>query len=481
MALKYYIKHYLKGLILIMKKTSKSLVKELLTIYWFLKALWYNIGSSYWFLPAAMVSSAVILSFLMIYIDANIIKTGWIESLGWLYSNKPEGARALLSTVAGSMITVAGVVFSITIVALTLASSQYGPRLIVNFVRDRGNQFVLGTFISTFVYCLLLLRTIRADEESSFVPHLSVSFAVVLAILSISVLIYFIHHVAISIQATSIITSVSNDLEKSIRSLFPDKIGLGRHELREWWRSTGDVPESFEENCKEIHIVKSGYIRSINNDGLLSITTGADIILKLLYTPGDFVVKGEVILEAWPKDKITDKVITDLLECFILGSRRTNEQDVEFAIDQLVEVAVRALSPGINDPFTAINCIDRLSLALSELAERILPGELRYDKDNNLRVIAKNLTFSDLLDASFNQIRQYGRDSASVTIRLMECLLIIANHIHREEDKDAIICQAEMIRRGSIDGLPEENDRHDLDMRYHNLCEVLGKKIPSKL
>lgn len=433
--------------------------------------------SSFWFIPALMVASSIILSFIMIYLDANIIKTNWIEKLGWIYENKPEGARSLLSTVAGSMITVAGVVFSITIVALTLASTQYGPRLLGNFMRDRGNQIVLGTFIATFTYCLLILRTIRGGEDSSFVPHLSVTVGVVFAILSISVLIYFIHHAATSIQASNVISRVSDNLARTIELTFPNKIGQGKTDLPDWWNAPNDLPSDFEENLHPVLAKNSGYLRVIDNIGILDLAVGEDLILKVENHPGDFIVKGSPIVRVWPASKGSSEIQSKINNTLLIGNKRTSEQDTEFAIDQLVEIAVRALSPGINDPFTAIMCIDHLSVALSKVVGRVAPSALRYDHNNQLRVIAKPKIFDDLLNSAFNQIRQYGRGSVSVTIRLLESLIVIASNTSRDKDKNAIRQHGEMIKRSSDESLPEQLDRKDVDQRYTQLMEILDGQI----
>ncbi|GJM15085.1 MAG: hypothetical protein DHS20C13_04120 [Thermodesulfobacteriota bacterium] len=412
----------------------------------------------------------------MIYLDANVIKVSWIESLGWIYENKPEGARALLSTVAGSMITVAGVVFSITIVALTLASTQYGPRLLGNFMRDKGNQVVLGTFIATFTYCLLILRTIRGGEDSSFVPHLSVTVGVVFAILSISVLIYFIHHAATSIQASNVISGVSRNLQRTIDFTFPERIGQAKTELPDWWNTPSELPVDYEDDLYSVTSPKSGYLRVIDNAGVLDIAIEKDLILRIENHPGNFIVKGSPIVTVWPGSKVDDEIQNNISSTLLIGNKRTSEQDTEFAIDQLVEIAVRALSPGINDPFTAIMCIDNLSVALSRVAGRSTPSAYRYDKNNNLRVLAKPKTFDDLLNSAFNQIRQYGRNSVSVTIRLLESLIVIASNTSRDKDKQAIGQHAEMIKRSSDESLPEQLDREDVDLRYMQLIAILDGK-----
>lgn len=422
-----------------------------------------------------MVIFSVFLSFTTIYIDYRVIKTEWIESFEWFTVNTPDGARALLSTVAGSMITVAGVVFSILIVALTLASSQFGPRLLENFMRDRGNQVVLGTFISTFVYCLLLLRTIRGGD-SSFIPQLSVTVALLLAIFSISVFIYFIDHAATSIRASNVINGAKSNLDKAIEDLFPEKIGHGRKDLGSWWISPEELPADFSEESRPVAAPSSGYVRVVDNHGLMDLSTSRNLILKIEHKPGDFVVEGRALVYVWPGEELDGDTKGDIEGSFILGTKRTSEQDAEYAIDQLVEIAVRALSPGINDPFTAIMCIDNLTSALCEVAGRSTPSAYRYDQQNQLRIIAKTTTFTNLLDASFNQIRQYGQSSAAVTIRLLESIAVIAGAVSGEIEKEALLRHAKMIRRGGYNGLPEELDRKDVEDRYVKVLELLGAK-----
>ncbi|MBC7706367.1 MAG: DUF2254 domain-containing protein, partial [Rhodoferax sp.] len=165
---------------------------------------WDRLRSSLWFVPATMAFLAVALAVAAVELD-KAVADDWLLSLGWSYSGGAEGASLVLGTVAGSMIAIAGAVFSMTLVALSLASSQLGPRLLRNFMRDTVNQVVLGTFVATFVYCLLVLRTIRRADEVAFVPHLSVTIGVLLAIVSVGVLIYFIHHISVSIQADQVV------------------------------------------------------------------------------------------------------------------------------------------------------------------------------------------------------------------------------------------------------------------------------------
>ena len=251
--------------------------------------LWDSLHSSYWFVPTLMAGLAIALAFAMLTLDQSG-KSGPIEKLAWIYAGGPDGARTLLSTIAGSMITVAGTAFSITIVALTLASSQFGPRLLRNFMRDTGNQVVLGTFIATFIYCLLVLRTVRGDDYNVFVPQISVTVGIVLAMTSIGVLIYFIHHASTSIQAWHVIGEVGSDLDKAIDRLFPQKIGYGGAGDKRRW--VEEIPVGFDREASPILATSSGYLQAIDDDKLMKIAKSKQLLVRIKHRPGKFVVKG---------------------------------------------------------------------------------------------------------------------------------------------------------------------------------------------
>ncbi len=434
-----------------------------------LSKLWYSLHSSYWFVPTLMAIVAIALSWAMLALDRSG-KSGPIESLGWIYTGGPDGARALLSAVAGSMITVAGTTFSITIVALQLASSQFGPRLLRNFMQDTGNQVVLGTFIATFLYCLLVLRTVRGDEYNVFVPQLSVTVGILLAIISIGVLIYFINHASTLIQASHIIGEVSADLDGAINRLFPEKLGYGRSQTE---RQVGEIPADFDSQAHSIKAADSGYLQEVDNKRLLKIAQSKKLLLRLNHHPGKFIVQGCELVLIWPGERVTKKLTQQINNAFILGRERTEQQDVEFPINQLVEIACRAISPGINDPFTAIRCIDQLSVGLSHLAEREFPSPYRYDDDHNLRVIVEPVTFAGLADAAFNQIRQYGSTDVAVIIRLFEAITAISEHTHRQKDRAVLLHHAQMIKHSGQEGATEENDQKAIAERYHRVLQAL--------
>ncbi len=429
-----------------------------------LSKLWESLHSSFWFVPTLMVVLAIGLSFLTIKIDQST-ETDIIGELGWAYSLGPSGSRAILSAIAGSMVSVATTAFSITIVALQLASSQFGPRLLRNFMQDTSNQVVLGTFISTFVYSLMVLRTINGVDENEFVPHIAVTCGIGLALASIGVLIYFIHHSAASIQVDNVISKVGSELDEVIDQLFPKQAGRGALKDRQE-ASTSDIPANFDRDACPIQAASSSYVQAVDTKQLMQIATEGNILLRLQQRPGDFVVKGSPLALVYPAESVRKKLVEQINDAFVLGSQRTDQQDVEFSINQLVEIAARALSPGINDPFTAVRCIDQLSAALCHLAQKEIPSAYRYDDEDKLRLIAEPVTFVDVIDAAFNQIRQYGQTSVAVTMRLLEAIAVIAPFTHTQADRAALLRHANMIERGSQEGIAEELDRNDVKERY---------------
>ncbi|PSB13596.1 DUF2254 domain-containing protein [filamentous cyanobacterium CCP2] len=431
--------------------------------------LWDSLHSSYWFIPMLMAIGAIVLAFVMVSLD-RVGKAGPIEQLGWVYAGGPDGARAVLSAVAGSMATVTATAFSITIVALQLAASNFGPRLLRNFMQDTGNQVVLGTFIATFIYCLLVLRSIHGEDYNLFVPQLAVTVGIGLAITSIGVLIYFIHHASTIIQASHVISSVSHDLEQAIDRLFPEEIG---HSTSESQRLIGEIPKLFAQEAVTIRAVDVGYLQVIDDNALMKLASQHDLLIRLQVRPGQFILTGNELLKVYPREQVDRSIANHLREAFILGKERTEQQDIEFPIDQLVEIALRAISPAVNDPFTAIRCIDRLSVGLSNLAQRQFPSPYRYDETHNLRVIAQPVTFERLMDQAFNPIRQYAQSDSAVTLQLLVAITRIADANRYATYQSVLRHHAEMILRGSRQGLSEEYDRKTIEMCHTKAIEAI--------
>lgn len=416
-----------------------------------------DIRYSYWFLPTVMAALSSGLAFLALEVDQ-----GWepqaVPGLGWLYSAGPEGARALLSTVASAMLGVAGVTFSVTIVALSVASQQYGPRLLVNFMRDRGNQFVLGAFIATFLYCVLVLRQVRFDQPGhpGFVPHLSVTLGVVLTVLSLGVLIYFIHHVARSIQVTEIIARIGHELDHTIDQLFPAPLGF---EANSPEAPVEDIEARFRsEECEEVAAMRTGYVHVIDQPRLLRLARRHDLLIRLRRRPGGWVIEGDILLDAWPREHTDHRLVGHLRQAVILGARRTTVQDIGFSIDQLAQLGARALSPSLNDPNTAQLCIDRLTASLGRLARREIPPRLHHDQDGVLRLVTPPTDWSEVFGQAIGPLRRYGAAHFSVVLRLLEMMQRLAPDLRRTADREALRAEAEKVLGAALrsDMLPAD-------------------------
>ena len=428
---------------------------------------WERLHSSFWFLPSLMALAAGALALGAVAVD-RIVSDRWLHALGWVYSGGAEGASLVLSTIAGSMITIAGVVFSMTLVALSLASSQLGPRLLRNFMRDTANQVVIGTFVATFVYCLLVLRTIRRADETAFVPHLAVTCGVLLALVSLAVLIYFIHHVAVSIQADEVVARVARELFEGIERLFPTEIGRAGEPAFPASAGVG-VPPGFDDAAEGVPADEDGYLQLVDAHALMALAVEGDVRVRLQVRPGSYVIRGQTLALVSPAGRRDNALLKRLGAAFVLGNQRTSAQDVEFAILQLVEIAVRALSPGINDPFTAMTCIDRLASALCRLARREMPAALRRDEAGVPRVLAPAIGFADLVDASLNQIRRHARGNAAVTLRLLEGIAAVAGAVQTAQDRSVLRRHAQMIFDGAGDAFAQAHDRTELEQR-HEAC-----------
>ncbi|WP_422016232.1 DUF2254 domain-containing protein [Reyranella sp.] len=396
-----------------------------------LLSIWERLRGSFWFLPSLMAAGAVILSFAAVQLDAAMEADAY-GRFEFIYLFGPEGARAILSAVATSMITVAGLTFSITMLTLQLASSQFGPRLLRNFMRDRGNQLVLGTFISTFVYCLLVLRTVKGVEGSSFVPHLAVAIGVVLAVAGLAVLIYFIHHTASSIRIETLLASLADETAATIDRLFPERLGDEQPE-------TDVQPPDFRPGLI-VWPQTSGYVQSVDSAALLRLATEEDLIISVVAKPGKFVTERDPLLRIVATNATGEDKLDALRSTVIVGIERTPYQDLDFSIRRVVEIAQRALSPGINDPTTALYCIDRLREALVRLAERRTPSSYRHDDDGRLRIVAEPVSFEAVAVGAFGAVALYAGTDSDVLNGLASAL-------------DAVIAAAEGKDRARLLGL----------------------------
>lgn len=428
---------------------------------------WDRLRNSLWFVPAIGLTAALAVAVVLLRVDA-ALRMESFPALQWAATTAPA-ARATLATLGGGLMTIAGVVFSITMLTLAQTSSMFGSRLLRSFLNHNITQFTLALFLGTSLYCFAVLWTIReVDGGETFVPHLSVSVGLLAGLASLATFVYFIHHVAVSIQAQTVVRNVAADLDDAIDYIFPgESPGSNGADDANQIDAAGAGRQTTIESCG------NGYVQAVDEETLLELAAGNDLVIRLERRPGHFVALGSRLAVVSGEHQLRD-LSRRINECILTGARRTPRQDVECAIHELVEVAVRALSPGINDPHTAVSCIDYLGASLLRIIQRPSPSPIRRDAKGRVRVIIDRVSFRGALDAAFDEIRQYGRSSASVTIRLVETLLVISRKATRETDRDAILRQAAMLERGAEESLPEKYDRADVHERLRELRQSLG-------
>ncbi len=387
-----------------------------------------------------MLLLAAALALALLKLDSSI-DPGMRTSIAWAYSGGPEGARSLLSTIAGSMITAASVTFSLASVALSIASQQYGSRVLRNFMRDRITQVLLGTFVSTFIYSVLVVRSIRGSEFSGFVPAISITVAILLSLVSLLMLIYFVHHVSSSIQASHIVKVIAEDLQTAIPKLYPSSAGLPF--------PAGHKEERFRSRKKAtICAGQSGYLQAIDLDLLLKVAAHENLIIEIALKPGDHAIADSEIALAWTNADITDPILDKVAGAFEFGGQRTPAQDVRYPFQQLTDVIVRALSPGINDPFTAINGIDELASGLFLLSSRHRIEEWRQDQSGELRVLVPRPTIYEILWDTVGHIAIYAAGDHFVMDRLRRVLDIVKPNLQTDTERREISdLSAELDRR----------------------------------
>ena len=388
----------------------------------------------------------------------------------WVIFGSPDAARQILTTLAAAVITVVGVVFSITIVTLTLASTQFGPRMLRNFIRDRGTQFTLGTFVATFVYATLVLISIGPGAgTNTFVPHLSISIAVGLVTLSMGVLIFFIHHIATSIQLPQVIASIARDLSRAIDIESSDdcaKIDAGP--------SASELLRRMREGGGEVSAPASGYLQFVRHETLIGLAAEKGAVIRLHHRPGHFVVSGHRMATVWPAGA-APSVSQALRRAHICGPNRTLVQDLAFAVDQLVEIAIRALSPAVNDTFTALTCIDWLGDSLCQITTRWHPLRVHRDSDGYVRVITAQVRYTGLVERAFEKIRQASRGMPAVMIRQLEALTKIMEHTAGPAQRQLLLDQAAMIYRASVESVPEPSDVADVKHEYDEVLRAAAQ------
>jgi len=432
-----------------------------------LKRFWSNLRTSLWFVPSLIVAVSIALAVALIMVDFTGSEQ-WLARWPRLFGVGAEGAREILSTIAGSMMTVVGITFSMTLVTLALASMQYTSRILRNFMRDRVTQVVLGIFAGIFTYCLIVLRIVRDGDAGGFVPRLAVSFGVVLAIGGIGVLVFFIHHIASSIQASSIIASVAQETMLAVDQLFPGNLGQGPVDEDEG-QARLPLPER---NWQAVPVERNGYIQSVDNAALLRFAREHKTIVRMERGIGEFVVHDTTLASLALEHPPEKEIIVALQAAYRISRHRTLQQDSAFGIRQIVDMAMRALSPSTNDTTTAIMCVDYLTAILARLAARNIPSSHRY-AEGELRVIAIGQTFASLVAESFDQIRGSAIGNVAIMLRMLGALQTIASLTASPSRRQALREQMQWIAEVAARTIESPHDRARFESRLAHVREAL--------
>lgn len=429
---------------------------------------------SYWFIPGAMTAVAAALALLGVWIDRTW-EDAWPPGLGWLIFSEPDGARAVLQAIAGSMVTVAGVTFSITIATVSQATNQFGPRLMTNFLQDLGNQITLGAFIATFVFCLIVLRTVKAGEGSGvtpFVPNISIALAMVLAIASLAVLIYFFQHVPDSVHISMMVSAVGLRIHTMIDHLYPESLGKGDGDdpLEEAY-ALGEGPL---QDAAPVYASVCGYVGHIDPKALMETASEKEVVVWVSARPGAFVDPTVPLAFVKPGGHVDDRTRKRIRASYIVGRKRTETQDLLFLVQQLVEVAGKALSPGINDPVTAMTCIDWLTSSFIRFAGRSVPSPCRYDEAGVLRVVAQPVTFAELAEACYGQVRPYVETDRNAAIHTMNALARVALYLREAEQARIVRKHVEWLKQGCDGALEHTADREAVAASWVLVCQRLA-------
>ncbi len=437
-------------------------------VYW-----WDLLRGQLWFIPSVMALFAFALACLTISVDRRI-EAGTEDLLPWL-ATTPASSRVVLGALIGALVTVLGLAFSLTMLAVSQTATQYGPRLIRTVFDRNVTQYVMGMYLSTIVFCMLVLRSIRdfeADTGEDFTPNISVLIAQAAGAMCLFALLAFANHVAKCMRAELLVERVYKDAMLAIEEL-----------CRE--RSSYDAIESAEEDRKggefgsgpvfTLTSKTTGYLQAVEYDQLLRNAAQGDATVRVQVRPGDFVHDGGQLAEIRSTNAVDLADSDSELEyqrAFLFGRVRTPRQDVESAIWELVETGVRALSPGVNDPFTAINVIDYLSAVMRRLASANWPADLLQDSEGVPRVQLRGLTFTNMLDAGFDQLRQNAGSSVAVHCRLLEGLLAIIQVTEDEERQMAVLRQADLVFEQARSSVDQSADLRDISQRFEQILEA---------
>ena len=375
--------------------------------------------SRLWLIPGAFAIGATVAAFALVQVDHLVDESMPGDLGGVLFAGGPESARLVLSTIAAAMLSFTGLVFTVTMLVLQLASNQLSPRVMRTFLRDRTNQSVLGLFVATFLYSLLVLRDVRSPGDGgSFVPAIAVTVAYLLLVASVGAFVFYIHHMAQAIRAVSVLRSVGDETRAAIERLYPDGIDDEPEGQR-----PGLPARAPDQLIAQEH--RPGVITAVDEEHLVAIAREHALTVAFLHQVGDFVPQGAPLFALWSRaDDPAEKPLGgQLVDAVQIGQERTMTQDAAFGFRQIVDIAERALSPGVNDPTTALQALDQVHDLLRRLALRGFPASFRLDENGDVLLHLPRPGWADFVALGIDEIRQYGSGSIQIARRLRHLLL----------------------------------------------------------
>ena len=433
--------------------------------------IWDQMKVSLWFVPSVMALAAFCLSWLLGFLDERV-PNEFLNNSRLILAGGPTEMRAALLGIAGTILATTGVVFSLLTLPLSTVASQYGSRLLRIFLRDRTTQTVLGIFVGTFCYCLATALAIPASEAYGDLPQISVTVGFVFALAAFASLILLIQHISTMLQAPNIAAAAGAELIDAVRFEISSEDGETQKPMK--------VPATtslVESEAYLLRGVERGYIQFVDPEIIVNLASEKDLMVRLLCKPGQFVSPNETMALVWPAARVDARLGKHLQRAVQIGTQRTPTQDIEYAINQLVEVAMRAMSPAINDPFTAMTCLDYLA---DGLAGYVRSGEIDpnfYDANGKARLNFEPASQAELLGAAFDQLRHASRDNATVLLHLLDAIAIIGQEARSAKVRQELIRHVQLVREESRGGALVELDQHQICLRSETVEREL--KTPS--
>jgi len=430
---------------------------------------WDRMKVSFWFAPVVMSLAAILLAWTMYWIDG-LIPNEILQDSRFFLSGTPDEIRAMLVAQASTILATAGVVFTLLTLPLSTVAAQYGSRLLRIFLGDRTTQIVLGTFVATFVYCLAAVLTIPPVEVEPDGPQVTATVGLLLLLATFASLILLIHHISTMLQAPTIAAAAGAELQEVVLAEIPEVTsGDGREgesEIR---------PDSLaEKDGYPVRVSQTGYIQYIDPQYMLTLAQEKDLVIRLLRKPGHAVWREARVALVWPAARVDEELDRQIRKAFRIGNGRTPTQDVAYAVNQLVEMAVRAMSPAINDPFTAMTCLDHIGEGLALFIQQGEKSPYYYDRDNRLRLVLEPVTFPELLNGAFDMLRHASCDNASVLLHMLDVIGAVGQQTGSPEARQELLRHVSLIQAESQAGAIIDWDRKQIYQRCTILSDQLG-------